>query len=285
MENFTSAEDLNKRTLNAQEKIKMRGSGAIEAHFELNKLAEESENVRGEAEKENAVFDQKNKEITRETIVNKKEKHLTADEIIKEFPLSTPGDRSFHYDDLIDLKSNPSENKKEILDVLEKSLKNSNLVDLGAGGDGIRDMIRFASIFGAKKYTAIDIAQYDERFKELMINEFAPTEGIEAEIIEDNYLNALINMPKDNYNFIFFNPPYYNIDDELSKPESIKAEYWKMFYKRIGELTPQGHVFLVDSSYHDNEKGVSLLIESNGFKYIGKIKDDQYDRVGIFVKK
>ena len=46
------AEDLNKRTIEAQTKIKAGGKEALEAHFDLNKLSEEAENVRGEAEKE-----------------------------------------------------------------------------------------------------------------------------------------------------------------------------------------------------------------------------------------
>ncbi|MEI8269959.1 MAG: hypothetical protein WCG45_01185 [bacterium] len=59
IENF--AEDLNKRTLTAQEKIKAGGEGALEARFELNKIAEEAENVREEAEQENAQFNEKKK--------------------------------------------------------------------------------------------------------------------------------------------------------------------------------------------------------------------------------
>lgn len=59
MENLTNAEDLNKRTLVAQAKIKAGGKDALEAHFKLNKLADESENVRDEAELENAQYDKK----------------------------------------------------------------------------------------------------------------------------------------------------------------------------------------------------------------------------------
>lgn len=64
MENLTNAEDLNKRTLVAQEKIKAGGKDALETHFELNKLAEESEGVRDEAEKANAEFGKKKKSET-----------------------------------------------------------------------------------------------------------------------------------------------------------------------------------------------------------------------------
>jgi len=61
MKNFTNAEELNRRTLEAQEKIKAGGKDALDAHFELNKLAEEAENVREEAEQENAQFNEKKK--------------------------------------------------------------------------------------------------------------------------------------------------------------------------------------------------------------------------------
>lgn len=61
MENLTNAEDLNKRTLITQEKIKAGGKDALEARFELNKLAEEAENVKDEAEKENVEYNENNK--------------------------------------------------------------------------------------------------------------------------------------------------------------------------------------------------------------------------------
>lgn len=74
MESFTNAEDLNRRTIETKEKIIAGGKGALNAHFELNKLAEEAENVREEALKANAEFDENNKVKIEETVVSTESK-------------------------------------------------------------------------------------------------------------------------------------------------------------------------------------------------------------------
>ncbi|MFA6514654.1 MAG: hypothetical protein WCT42_00085 [Candidatus Paceibacterota bacterium] len=89
MENFTNAEDLNKRTIATQEKIEAGGKDAREAYFELNNLAQESENVRDEAEIENREFNEKSKIIkdgTQEKVGQLKSEDVDAFllEVIKE---------------------------------------------------------------------------------------------------------------------------------------------------------------------------------------------------------
>lgn len=64
---FNSAEALNKATESVKEKIKAGGEGAIEAHFELNNLAKESENFKDEAKEEMEELYLK-KELTHEEI-------------------------------------------------------------------------------------------------------------------------------------------------------------------------------------------------------------------------
>ena len=80
MEKIFNAEDLNKRTLDAQNKIKDGGESALKAHFELNKITEEAENLRDEAEKANAEFNKNNKvkleniKTTEELVINTESK-------------------------------------------------------------------------------------------------------------------------------------------------------------------------------------------------------------------
>jgi len=97
---FASAEDISERTLAAQNKIREGGEGAIRAHFELNKIAAEAENLKEEAEKENGKETGKMKKLIEIDNKNKLQEPLSKDELIFLYENYTPfeGFNGINYD-------------------------------------------------------------------------------------------------------------------------------------------------------------------------------------------